>query len=486
MNKKEELFVLINSLSKSEKRYFTLYCSQLVDKNSNYLRLFEAIEKKGIQSDKEIRMAFAGEKFLDQLHVIKNYLKNLILKSLRNFYASSSKEAKLSDIMRNVPILFQRELYSHCKNELTRARRIAETIEKDTALFEIHSWERKLAQTLDPSGFQQVKAIVKEQKKIAERIVNSNQYWDVAVDLSLNSDKRYLKKMQKHPLLQNPETAQSIRSKILYYHSLYYLGVNDGNTEKAKQLLVKLIEFMEEKKAYFKEDPDTYISTINNYVAFLIFEKKPLEAIEQISKIKGLFIEHNKIGSSQVLSKQLSRTLNIELEIYKDLDDFESHEDIIRGIEKFIDTNRLKIPSEYLLSFWFQLSSIYFSHKNYSRALYWINQIIQAKNKEERIDLLVHGRMLNLLIHFELQNFFGLGYFIESTKRFISKYSQLEEYQSILLNSLNKMSRMPKKEIKIEFDKVYETLFLNSEIELVSEEVLDYIDYKRWIKGKIK
>ena len=70
MVKKNELFILIKSLSKSEKRYFRLFCSR-ESSGSNYTRLFDSIDSQKEYDEKAIKKVFKGEKFIHQLHVTK-------------------------------------------------------------------------------------------------------------------------------------------------------------------------------------------------------------------------------------------------------------------------------------------------------------------------------------------------------------------------------------------------------------------------------
>lgn len=120
MIKKEQLFILIKSLSKAEKRYFRLACRQ-AETASNYLKLFDAMDAQEEYDEKAIRKKFKKETFCNQLHVTKSYLRQFILKSLRNFHTKISKDAELKDALRNVEILFHKELYPLCYGELKKA-----------------------------------------------------------------------------------------------------------------------------------------------------------------------------------------------------------------------------------------------------------------------------------------------------------------------------------------------------------------------------
>ena len=162
MKKNEELFYLIQSLSKSEKRYFKL--SITGNESVEYLQLFDAIEAQKSYNEGDIKIFFKDKAFINQLTTIKNYLKQRILQSLRNYHSKTSKNAELLDIIRNVEILFQKGQYTICQSELSRAEKKAKNFQQNMLLFHIQDWKRKVHQALYPQDFESLKTIVLTQK----------------------------------------------------------------------------------------------------------------------------------------------------------------------------------------------------------------------------------------------------------------------------------------------------------------------------------
>ena len=108
MKKNEELFFLIKSLSKSEKRYFKVSIPHT--ENAEYLQLFDAIDRQKTFDEEAIKSQFMDKAFVNQLTTIKNYLKNKIFQSLRSFHSKLSVNTELLDIIRNVEILYHKGL----------------------------------------------------------------------------------------------------------------------------------------------------------------------------------------------------------------------------------------------------------------------------------------------------------------------------------------------------------------------------------------
>ncbi len=129
MKPSPELFNLIKSLTKSEKRYFKL-SSSLQSGEKNYMKLFDAIEGQEEYEEEDLKVLFKGETFINHLPSEKNHLYSLILKSLRGFYADKSAAAILQEQLRNIELLYNKALYKECAKTIKKAKKIAYNYEK--------------------------------------------------------------------------------------------------------------------------------------------------------------------------------------------------------------------------------------------------------------------------------------------------------------------------------------------------------------------
>ncbi|HQZ43738.1 MAG TPA: hypothetical protein PK735_12690, partial [Flavobacteriales bacterium] len=73
MKPSTELFDLIRSLTKSEKRFFKLH-SSLQSGDKNYLRIFDSIDKQKAYDEEALKKQFAKETFIKHLPSEKNHL----------------------------------------------------------------------------------------------------------------------------------------------------------------------------------------------------------------------------------------------------------------------------------------------------------------------------------------------------------------------------------------------------------------------------
>lgn len=483
MVKSEELFMLVKSLSRSEKRYFRVFVNR-EGGNNVYLKLFDAIDAQKEYDEAVIRKKFKGEQFLKQLHVPKNYLRALILKSLRNFHSNVSKDSEVKDILRNVEILFNKELYRHAIGELKRAEKIASNYELFLLLIDVLNWKRRLQQHLTPNDFMAFSEILEEQNKALEKLLNLNGYSNLIVDVSHEVMGGVAGIIENKNWLNELKNAKSLEARVMHVNAEYFQLVSEGRAEEGERILYELLDYMDELPHRVEETPGLYVSTINNFISYFVFSKRPKEAIELIQRAKAVFKKWNLKSENRTILKQVLRTYNVELEVYRDSGSVEENIETINEVEEFVVAYTNKMPKEYLLSFWFQLSYIHFTRTDYKKALSWVNKILQFKNRGIRPDIQVQSRMLNLMIHLELENMFVLRYFVDSAKRFIKKMKGLEDYEKTLLSFFSKISKAPLLEFKPLFKGLNEDLIQSAKPEDPIFQQ-DYIDYRGWIEHRV-
>ncbi|MFH0867141.1 MAG: hypothetical protein V1904_13175 [Bacteroidota bacterium] len=120
----DKLFSLIRSLSKQEKRYFKLFAGANREA-SNYIKLFDILSRQKVYDEDAIREIYKNEKFIKQLHVTKNYLYKLILRSLHIYHINISEDSIIKELLQCVEILYNKGLYGQCTTLLNKAKMIA-------------------------------------------------------------------------------------------------------------------------------------------------------------------------------------------------------------------------------------------------------------------------------------------------------------------------------------------------------------------------
>ena len=149
-------------------------------------------------------------------------------------------------------------------------------------------------------------------------------------------------------------------------------------------------------------------------------------------------------------------------------------------IQQFIEKRRKAITVDYILLLYYQFANIFFLKKEYVKSLRWLNEIIDANFGNTREDIQSYARILNLIVHFELNNIIVLRYAVDSCRRFLKKKSTEISVGKEILNLFSKLSHAYPEEYQTIFKKAYTEMFPPH-----SQQTQDYIDIKGWLIEKL-
>lgn len=477
MIKKGNLFSLVKVLDKSEKRYFRIHGSTSKS-DSNYLRLFDFIDAQDSFDELLLKEKFEGEKFLHQLHVAKIYLTELILKALRNYYNGKSIYSQVINLLGDIEILYAKELYSLCRQKVKRAKYLCSAYEKESLLLEVLNWERKLNIAMSVEDRSNMKSLLDEEKVSLLKLQEINQYWDLT--------NRVMNKEGVKPILEKlkGKKPSSLRAQTLRFHLLYSYHFIGSNLMKGEQVISELISLLEEQPERIKEDPAPFVTALSNKIGLLLRQKRWSEIYPLIVRMRELATGFNLGGQSKFNIRLWLRIFNLELEVYRDTKQLARALDLIIEIEKFNEKNKQLVPPGYRLMLNYQIANIYFLRAEYAMSLHWVNQILNEKYAEIKNDLQCYARLLNLFIHFELDNIIVLRYAVDNTRRFIKKKKNSDPIVDRILKLFSILS------LAVPTD--YLNIMVKFEKEIHSTEYKDgllfndYIDIRYWIEIKIR
>jgi len=145
MKPTNDLFLLIKSLTKTEKRFFHLFASRhMIGGESMYLKFFDVIVKQKEYDESKIKEIFKKENLGSTLASSKNRLYNLVLKSLSDFHSGMSVESKLRDLMQHIEVLFEKGLYEQGVKVIKKAKKLSVETHKHLYFLELQRWEKRL------------------------------------------------------------------------------------------------------------------------------------------------------------------------------------------------------------------------------------------------------------------------------------------------------------------------------------------------------
>ncbi|MBA3705444.1 MAG: hypothetical protein H0W84_05960, partial [Bacteroidetes bacterium] len=271
MKPTDDLFLLIKSLGKAEKRYFKLFIT-FQSGAKNYKRLFDAIDKQKTFNEKKILLQFKSEHFIRQVSVTKNYLYKMILKCMSLYHSGKSLTSEIIKLIEYIEVLYFKGHYKQAWKFLERAKKLAVEHEKFNLLPELYEWERKLLR-IERNNKERLLAISGDIEKATKEIINQNQYQDISSKLWVQFAKSgkartketvaIFSKLFDKPLLETESKATSFLAKFYFNnsHIFYYRAM--GDYKKAHQYSSKNISLFANASEFTK------ISLIDKYTSCL-------------------------------------------------------------------------------------------------------------------------------------------------------------------------------------------------------------------------
>jgi len=492
--KSNELFLLIKSMTKSEKGHFKQHSKfNTKTEDSKYIKLFNIIDRQNEYNENEIRIAYKGDRTLNQLHVSKNYLYKSILKSLIQFHSRKINAIQISELYNSSLILYQKGLFSEGIKLIHKCKQLAHKYGKYERIFEIHKLEHSLAISLNrdlPDKY--VENYVIESNDVLEKLYSVKEYREIYLRLLIEfrkkrfarkpEDRVLYKEILDHPLLENENKALSFESKILYnqIYANYFMAIEDDLM--FHQHIKNVVGLFESNEAHAQEFTLEYVSALNSYLSSLLFLKIFREADVVINKLKK--IEENT--TPYIKNIIFINSYNFLLVKYILTGEFEKGAVLVPEIELRIKrlTGKKKINVEE--KFDYTISYIFFGMGDYENSLKWLNKILSKNQNEVRPDLLSFAHILNLIIHFELDNIVLLEYTVKNSYRFLYKRKKLYKVENAVLGFIRRAYGIDSKEQLTElFTEQY--LKINEITKDPYEKIaLEYFDLLSWLESKIE
>lgn len=495
MKPSTELFSLIKSLTKSEKRFFKLN-SALQAGDKNYLKIFDFIEKQNKYDEEELKDEFKNETFIQHLPSEKNHLYKLILKSLRSYYSEQSVSSILKQEIKNVELLYNKALYKECNKFVKRAKAIAEEYEKFYYHYELINWEKKLLEEAYESGVfdQNLDDLIREESEVIEKLRNLAEYQILYSRINYifrsggftrnENERKIVNEIADYHLIKGKNTAISTRATTICYYIKGLCSASMRDYEDALVNFRKAKTVMDRQPKIRDDIQQRYIYTLsfllNCYIDVLDFENA-----ENILNELNALLDNKAFESPDSRVRIFTSTYIGKLQLYNRQGSFMKAVDMVPHIEKELNAYEDKINKEKHLLFNYNLAYTFFGAGDYRRALKYINDVLNDNEKQLRQDIYSFSRIFNLIIHFELNNHDFIEYDIKSAARFLNKFEKDYEVENLFVSEMKNLAKTntPSERRKI-FERFDSQL---SELLKIDQEnvILEYFDLRSWIKSKL-
>ncbi|OAD45406.1 hypothetical protein [Polaribacter atrinae] len=490
----DALFVLIKSLTKSEKRQFNLYVGRLGGNiDAKFFSLFKFLEKLKVYDEKVI--IGSGIVSKQQLSNLKAHLYKQILISLRLNPAHKNVRIQIREQLDFATVLYQKGLYKQSLKLLEKAKHMALDTEEKNIAYEIVELEKVIeTQYITRSLSNRANQLSIEAKELSQDNVIASKLSNLSLQLySHLIQNGYVKNIEELEFVDKYFSDRMPKydyQKLGFREKLWLYKAHLWHSFLVQDFLLSY--------KYAKKCVDLFDSPklINTHPVFYLKSKNYLLEASFLVKKVSTFKRELSLFESEIDQKEIPMNTNTELLIFLYLysnklhfhfleGSFEKGEYLVDIINNKIDKYKNRLDNHYIVLLYYKIACLYFGMGKNKLCIIYLQKIIKSKNIGSAEDLQCFARILNLIAHYEC----GLDYDLErqfvDTYKFLLKMENLQEVQKVFLTSIRDLSDVFPHEIRNEFKKIHAKLkkFENHPYE---KRAFLYLDILSWLESKIQ
>lgn len=496
---KHQLWRLIKSLQKSEKRNFKIFATRAGGSSeSKFVRLFDVLDRMDSPDDALVMKKMHLSP--GQLSNLKRHLYQELLTSLRLIHIKKEIDIEIREQIDFVRILYGKGHYLDALRTLERAKTKAIEHNQDLLQLEIIEFQKLIEArhiTLSRQVDNKMDLLLNESAERSYSFLNTSELFN----LNIQIHGRYIEKghsrteedvKNNESFWRNIQTRRVDRETVsstfhqkinrfqsaMWYHYIQ-LRLEDGL--EAAQNAAALFQLS--KQMIFK-DPDLYLRCLY-YVTALGFLTQDVKLVSRYTDRLGRFLEdpHIQLNTN---SRRIGKTYhylakhNLYLLEENYLEAYALSQQILKEYRSGVfrpNNNRWGL-------FLYKQAAACFLVNEYDEALDYLNEIINMKSGLLREDLLINSRLLHALCNYELANHSLVDYHLTSLSRLLRRSREAAEIHRLGVAGLRRLIKTPLGEraevYPIFLDKI------NQEAAIPFEaKALCYLDLRLWLKKHV-
>jgi len=494
MEKTDALFLLVKSLTKSEKRQFKLYAGRLGgNSEKNFLALFSILDKLEVFDEKQILANTNIKK--QQVSNSKAHLYRQILVSLKLNPIHQNAKMQVREQLDFATILFNKGLHKQSLKVLDKAKNLAISNEESNLAFEIIELEKVVeSQYITRSMSSRADDLVKQSRDLSKRSLILSKLSNLSLQLYssllkkgyVRNDKDFdeLRLFFETSLPKYDLKTLGIKERLYLYKAYLWYNLLTQDFVGSYRYAQKWVDLFYYNPKMKKNNPVFYLKGINYLLESLFL-------IQHLRKFKStLNFFEEELNNHQILLNENTESLAFlylylnKINLYFLEGNFNNGLSLIPEVLEEIESHKLKIDEHHIMVFYYKFASLHFGATNYEQCIFYLEKIIKNKNLTMREDLLCFSRILNLVAHYEAGIDQNLEVLIKSTYKFLIKMDELGLVQKKFIAFLRNLSNIYPHQLRKAFIELHKELkvFENHPFEKRS---FMYLDIISWLESKI-
>jgi len=489
----KELFSLINSMDKSEKRAFRLYVNRLdSNKDVYFMRLFDVLDKMKQFDDRQLQKKFPDLQ-ATKLANLKRHLYSQIMKSLRIVHANKDTEIQIRETLDFARILYGKGLYKQSIKLIDKITPIAKKAYKSLLYFEILEFSKLIESrhiTRSRSVANKVESIISQTDRLKEIISSTSDFMNLSlriqglyIKLGFAKSERDLYVITEYLNSNLPRydiRKLSFYEYVLLHQSLVWYHHMTLNFLYSYKHASQWIDHFDENPHMKLKDPSLYFRGLHYAMTNSFYLRDIKRFIKHYDAMKSYFEENEStfLDSTKILYHNYKANADLN-RIYLD-------GNYSKGITKLdeiispllVHKEKLDPYRNAILNY--KIGWLYFGAGQYEIAIDYLLEIINQTKNVLRQDVLAYTKLLHLMSHVALKHYEFAQNEIKNVKRYFSQVDEQSKTADIVFEVLRRIiknRKIPEKEIIDKMILELQELRSNS----LSSRPFLYFDFISWL-----
>lgn len=492
---KDSLFILIKSLSKSEKRQFKLYVNRLgVNADAKFLALFNLLDKaKDYEEDAILKSGIVKKQ---QLSNLKAHLYKQILVSLRLNPVNQNIRIQIREQLDFATILYQKGLYRQSLKILDKVKALAIENEEKNIAYEIVELEKVIeSQYITRSMSGRADELTIQAKElsslnvIASKLSNlSLQLYGIMLKMGYARSNEDIKTLTTYFNARLPKYELKdlgFRELLWVYkaHLWYSFLVQDFLA--CYRYATKWVDLFYNNSTMIYLNPVWYLKGNNYLLECLYLIKYKSYFKKALDKLEATIASEEFPNNENVQSLSVIYIYNNKFNLHFLEGTFKEGEYLIAEVLERLKLHEDSVDEHHVMTFYYKIACMYFGMGDNKQCIQYLKKIIENKNLTMREDLMCFARVLSLVAHYEAGMDYHLEVQLRSTYKFLIKMNDLHEVQKEMIKFLRNLGNIYPHELKGEFIKLRDRL-KQYEDHPYEKRAFLYLDIISWLESNIE
>lgn len=491
----DQLFHLIKSLSKSEKRNFTVFATRLQDsEHLKYMQLFELIDKSK-NLDETVIFSKLKIKDKSQFSNLKRHLYKQIMISLRMVFIHKKSDIEIRELMDFSDILYSKGLYLQSLKIIEKAKSIARKTDNIILQLALLDYEKIIeSRHITRTGIDITPQLTQQSLFVGESLLNDTKMSNLMIQLHSfyiqnghvknEKEKRQIIAFFESNVPEVDLNNLNHKSKIYLFQSLVWYNYILQDFQKCFENASLWVSEFDKNQELIKQDPDLYMRGFHYVLTSAHYLGKSYEFTETLEKFEAFRRENYKklSNNSQIISFLYVHHGRLNKAIL--MEDFESGLKSIPSTIKRIQKFKKKLDAHRIMVFYYKFAWLYLMANKPKEAIDYLNNIQKMEVGALRQDIQIYTRLMLLMAHYDLGNFEILEYLSRNAKQISAKFEDTNNVQILAIKLFNDILKSPKSDHQLilkEFDGKFQLLRQNE----FERRAFIYLDINSWLSKRI-